>query len=356
MPINHSQERGHATHGGFTPYGSIRNLVRQRISASFTARIPIIMDEDGCPEEEQPFPLPSTKLLQKLVTLWEHSIHDWAQILGRGPDGRPYFLDDNKLQWANPTTRTPLPHTLLAALAYLLALLASTDPTHCDNLKRSINTIQLWDLPIAPRWRLILNEDWTTIPETPSPLTLDRATRQHSIKSALTRHPRDPTKGKAVPTSKITLHFSSPRRRKVDRRKADLKRKARATTEPLRGSDGNGDNAGINLVLERCTPVASNTTRIPLLWKNSLSDGTQRTAPSKRPKHNKHKALSSPILPALTQESPHPSYKPPRPPNSPEADPKPRSASRQIPSADCNLHPRHKVRYIFAPSGEEMQP
>jgi hypothetical protein len=159
------------------------------ISASITARNPIIMDEDGCPAEEQPFPS-TTKVLQKLIAFWEHFIHEWAQIIGRGPDGCPYFLDDKVLQWANPNLGTPLPQTLLAALTYLRALLASTDPSHSKKLKRSIKTIPLWDLPNAPRWRLIQNEDCTTIPDIPSPLTLDRATRQHSIQSVLTRHPR----------------------------------------------------------------------------------------------------------------------------------------------------------------------
>jgi hypothetical protein len=87
------------------------------------------MDEDGCPAEEQAFPL-KNRILPKLVPLWEHSIHKWAQILGRGPDGHPYFLDHKELQWANPTLRTPPPKSLLTALTYLRALLASTDPAH----------------------------------------------------------------------------------------------------------------------------------------------------------------------------------------------------------------------------------
>ena len=76
------------------------------ISASITARMPIITNEDGCPAEEQPFP-PTTKIRQNPAPLWEHSIHDWTQIIGRGPDGRPYFLDDKELQWANPNLRNP---------------------------------------------------------------------------------------------------------------------------------------------------------------------------------------------------------------------------------------------------------
>ncbi len=68
-----------------------------QISRSITTTIPTITDEDGCPAEEQPFP-PIINTLQKLVPLWEHSIHEWAQILGRGPYGRLYFLDERELQ------------------------------------------------------------------------------------------------------------------------------------------------------------------------------------------------------------------------------------------------------------------
>ena len=90
-----------------------------QISASITAKIPVIMDEDGCLEEDQPSPPPRIKILQRLVPLWEHSVLDKAQILGLGPNGRPYFLDDRELQWANPAMQTHLPQPLLAALTYL---------------------------------------------------------------------------------------------------------------------------------------------------------------------------------------------------------------------------------------------
>ena len=112
----------------------------------------------GCPAEEQHFP-PPTKFLQRLVPLWEHSIHDWEQILGRGPDCLPYFLDGRELQWANPTMRTPLPQPLLSVLTYMRALLSSTDPAQWAKLERGIMTIPLWDLPIARRWMQILDED-----------------------------------------------------------------------------------------------------------------------------------------------------------------------------------------------------
>jgi hypothetical protein len=80
------------------------------------------------------------------------------------------------------------------------------------------------------------------------------ATRQHSVKSALTLPPRDTTEKNHVQIPKLTLHFPSPRRRRADKRKDDLKCKALTTREPLRGSDASGENSCINLVLERCTP------------------------------------------------------------------------------------------------------
>jgi hypothetical protein len=133
------------------PMGTTEIWSDNQILASITAKIPIIPDEDGCPAEAQPSP-PTTIILQKLVPLLEHSIHEWVQILGRGPDGRPYFLDDMELHWIKPNLPKPLPQTLLAALTYLRALLASTDPTHWEKLKRSIKTAPLWVLPIAPIW------------------------------------------------------------------------------------------------------------------------------------------------------------------------------------------------------------
>ncbi len=68
----------------------------------------------------------------------------------------------------------------------------------------------MWDLPIVQRWRRILENDWTAIPNTPSPLALDRATLQHFITSELARQ-RAPTKESlGLPQTKITLHFPPP--------------------------------------------------------------------------------------------------------------------------------------------------
>ena len=59
--------------------------------------VPVHLDEDGCPLEVQPFPHP-TLLLRKLAPLWEHGFHNWPQIICRGPDGRPNFMDGGELQ------------------------------------------------------------------------------------------------------------------------------------------------------------------------------------------------------------------------------------------------------------------
>ena len=102
-------------------------MVWQPISASISSRIPAHLDEDGCPLETQSFPQ-SMRLLRQLAPLWEHGLHIWSQIICRGPDGRPYFTDERKLQWANPHIKFPLPEALTRALDYLRTLPFSKAP------------------------------------------------------------------------------------------------------------------------------------------------------------------------------------------------------------------------------------
>jgi len=75
------------------------------------------------------------------------------QILGRAPDGRPYFLDERDFQWANPNMRLPLSQPLTHALNYLRVLLSSKDDASWRRLKSMIPTLMDFDLSIAPRWR-----------------------------------------------------------------------------------------------------------------------------------------------------------------------------------------------------------
>ena len=86
------------------------------------------MDGDGCPDEEQPFP-PPTKILQRFVPLWDHSVYTWAQILGRGPDGCLFFLDARELQWANPVMRTPFSASIASGPRILASALVLHGPS-----------------------------------------------------------------------------------------------------------------------------------------------------------------------------------------------------------------------------------
>ena len=85
------------------PTGGPEIWSRNQISPSLSTRIPIHTDADGCPLNTQPYLYP-TLVLQKMTPLWEHGFHDWAQIPGRAPDGRLYFLENRELIWANHTT------------------------------------------------------------------------------------------------------------------------------------------------------------------------------------------------------------------------------------------------------------
>jgi hypothetical protein len=123
-----------------------------QISTSISSLISIHLDEDGCPLQTQAFPA-ATFILQKLTPLWEHVIHEWTQILGRAPNGRPFFLGDRELQWASPSMSFPLPKDLGHTLKYLRTLLSSKSPKDWRLIQNKISNLQTIDLSIAPRWR-----------------------------------------------------------------------------------------------------------------------------------------------------------------------------------------------------------
>ena len=108
-------------------------------------------------------------------------------MLGRAPDGRPYFLEERKLIWANSSISFPSPNSLTHALKYLRAVLASTSLAHWQNLKKKITLPEWGDDPIAYRWRSILESDWGTLPDKPSPLVVDNASKQLCIRRDLLR-------------------------------------------------------------------------------------------------------------------------------------------------------------------------
>jgi len=153
------------------PVGDPEIWSSNQISNSISSRIPIPLDEDGCPLSAHPFPQ-GTCLLRRLAPLWEHGIHNWSRILRRGPDGRPYFLEERQLQWANPSMQFPLPEALTQALKYLRVLLSSKDPAHWLSLCQKLTWPQGLDYSIAPRWRTMMDPDWSSLPDRPSPLAV----------------------------------------------------------------------------------------------------------------------------------------------------------------------------------------
>jgi hypothetical protein len=176
------------------------------ISTSISSLIPIHLDEDGCPLKLQPFP-DTTSILKKLTALWDNGILEWAQILGRDPNGRPYFLDDRELMWANPTLRFPITQKLAQSLKYLRALLSSTGWEDWCIKKLKLAGPEGIDPSIAPRWRTIFQSAWITLPDKPTPLTLSRASRQPTIEEALRNVPPAPAQSTTGAGIRIALHF-----------------------------------------------------------------------------------------------------------------------------------------------------
>jgi len=120
-----------------------------QISTFISSRIPVHLDENGCPLEVQPIPQ-AMILLRKLAPLYEHGIHSWSQIICRGPDDRPYFMEERELQWANPSIKFRLQEALTRALDYLGILLSSKDHTQRVSLCQILTEPHGPDYSIAP--------------------------------------------------------------------------------------------------------------------------------------------------------------------------------------------------------------
>ena len=136
--------------------------------------------------EVQPFPQ-ATYLLRKLVPLWEHGINNSSQNLCRGPNGRPYFMEDSELQWANPSIKFSILEELTRALAYLRVLLSSKDHTHCLSLCQQLSESQGPDYTIVSRWRSMIGQDMGSLLVRLSPLVIDNAAKQLSIERSLSQ-------------------------------------------------------------------------------------------------------------------------------------------------------------------------
>ncbi len=169
----------------------------------------------------------------------------------RGPDGHPYFFDERKLQWANPTIQFPLPEVLTHALQYLMILLSSTYQAQWKSLRQKLSLRQRLAFSIAPSWRTILNPDWESLPDKPSPLALDRATKQLSIESALSQWAATRASTREPHHGRIMLNIPAKKKKGTSHRRNSDKRRRPTTIEPLRGSDAPGDKASIQRILAR---------------------------------------------------------------------------------------------------------
>ena len=136
-----------------------------------------------------------TLILQTLVPLRENGFHNWAQILGRAQDGCPYFLKDRELIWAYPSVWFLLPQNSVHAPKYLRAMLVSKSTALWHILMSKVTKPSGWDYPIAYRLRSILEIDWGTIPDKPSPLVVDAASKELSIQRAQLRASRSHPQG-----------------------------------------------------------------------------------------------------------------------------------------------------------------
>ena len=234
------------------PTGGSEIRSGNRIATSISSLIPIQLDEDGCPLQTQAFPA-STLFLKKInptMGPWHPRLD---QILGRAPSGRPFFLDDIGLQWANPSMGFPLPKNLNHALKYLRTLLSSKSPEDWHLIKTKISGPRTTNLSIAPRLRDIFTPAWDNLPNGPSTLSVSKASRQPTIMEAMGNVPTCTSKPTNMAGTRIVLHLKR-KRKKGPKRNPASKQKPTPTIEPLRGSDAPGGNASILRVLSHTEP------------------------------------------------------------------------------------------------------
>ena len=148
----------------------------------------------------------------------------------------------------------PLPEVLTNALYYLRILLSSTYQAQWSLLRSKLALPQRLAYSIAPRWRTILNSDWESLLDRPSPLALDRATKQLSIESALSHWAATRASSRETQHGRIMLNIPTKKKTGASHRRLSDKRRRPTTIEPLRGSDAPGDKATIQRILARSKP------------------------------------------------------------------------------------------------------
>ena len=156
--------------------------------------------------------------------------------------------------------------------------LSSTDVANWWRLFNKISTPEVVASRIAPRWRNMMELDWGSLPDKPSPLRVERASRQRSVEGALLHPTRLHQHATTQGGHRIALNFPTKGRAGVATHKAAHKKKSSTTIEPLRGSDANGNKAAIHRISAGYEPRRIHHNRRSI-WKNFWSNGNQKSAP-----------------------------------------------------------------------------
>ena len=143
---------------------------------------------------------------------------------------------------------------LIRALQYLRILLYSKDQAEWSSLQGKLAMPHRLAYSIAPRWRSILNPDWGSLQDRPSPLALDKATKQLSIENAFSNWTATRAFIREIQQGRILLNIPARKKTGASHRRVSDKRRRPTTVEPLRGSDAPGDKASIQRILARSEP------------------------------------------------------------------------------------------------------
>jgi len=185
LPLCRGTQHGHPLNGRPPPRQGSGNLVRKPDNLLYLVADPYSPRRGWVPLGNTTFP-PSNSLVQKT----RPTMGTWDPQLGPNPMSRsrrpPAFpRREIELQCANPSLQFPLPKALTLALKYIQALLSSKYTAHWQSLCLQLTLPQGLDYQIAPRWRTMLDPDWGSLPDKPSPLAVDRASSQLSIARTL---------------------------------------------------------------------------------------------------------------------------------------------------------------------------
>ncbi len=101
----------------------------------------------------------------------------------------------------------------------------------------------------------MMTPDWGSLPDKPSPLAVDRATKKLSIERALAQRTGTRADANTTHSDCIVLNFLTRGKQGLRIVEQPTHARGRATTiEPLRGSDAPGDKGSIQQVLAQSEP------------------------------------------------------------------------------------------------------